>query len=89
MTLDECHQNLVDIRRKQGTRNPRVRIDCGGTVYRGRISRADSDPEHRSRPLAPTGALVLEDLKLGRQSTTIISIDQIQAGSICPLDQSA
>ena len=38
---------LVSIRRKQGTRCPLVRVDYAGTVVRGRLARADSDPEYR------------------------------------------
>ncbi len=87
MTLDECHERLVSIRRQQGTRHPRVRIDCGDMVYRGRIARSDTDPEHRPAPLAPQGVLVLEDLKKGRAAQTVIAIDAIDAGGIQTVDR--
>ncbi|CAN5620861.1 hypothetical protein BH23PLA1_BH23PLA1_13770 [soil metagenome] len=86
MTFDECHDRLVSIRRKQGTRHPRVRIDCGEVVYRGRIARSDSDPEHRPAPLAPQGVLILEDLKVGRAAQTIVAIDAIDADGIREID---
>jgi hypothetical protein len=86
MTFDECHQTLVQIRRRQGTRFPRLRIDCGGQVFRGRLARADSDPEHRLSPVSASGALVLEDLTSGRASTTIVPLDRLRPESLRPLD---
>ena len=86
MTFDECHERLVQIRRTQGTRHPKLRIDCGGSVYRGRLARADSDPEHRGAPMAPSGALVLDDLKAGRAAQTVLPLAQIDAGGIGPID---
>lgn len=86
MTLDECHSSLVGIRRQQGTRHPKIRIDCGGQVYRGRLARADSDPEYRGRPMDKVGALVLEDLQRGRASQTIVPIDGIPDGGISVMD---
>jgi hypothetical protein len=89
MTLDECHSQLVSIRRQQGTRYPRLRIDCGNAVLRGRLARTDSDPEHRIRPLEPAGAIVLEDLTLGRDHRTLVPIEEITPGGIQPLDQAS
>ena len=85
MTFDECHDRLVQIRRRQGTRFPKIRIDCGGQVFKGRLARSDSDPEHRSSPLSPQGALVLEDLRAGRAAQMVVTLDQIGSGSIEPL----
>lgn len=89
MTLDECHSQLLGIRRQQGTRHPRIRIDCGGSVLRGRLARADSDPEFRRQPVEPSAVLVLEDLKLGRGHKVVVPIEQISPGGIAPLDPSA
>lgn len=86
MTFDECHERLVSIRRQQGTRHPRVRIDCGDVVYRGRIARSDTDPEHRLSPLAPQGVLVLEDLEKGRAAQTVVAINAIDAGGLREVD---
>lgn len=86
MTFDECHESLVRIRRRQGTRFPRIRIDCGGEVLRGRLARADSDPEHRLSPTSPQGALVLEDLRAGRAATVIVPLDRIGPDGLRPLD---
>ncbi|WP_169980612.1 hypothetical protein [Tautonia rosea] len=79
MTFDECHERLVQIRRGQGTRFPKIRIDCGGQVVKGRLARSDSDPEHRSAPIAPQGALVLEDLHRGRASQTVVELDRLRS----------
>ncbi|RUL88274.1 hypothetical protein [Tautonia sociabilis] len=86
MTFDECHESLVQIRRRQGTRFPKIRVDCGGEVFRGRLSRTDSDPEHRAAPIAPRGALVLEDLKHGRARSTVVPLDRIGPDGLRPLD---
>jgi len=87
MTFDECQDRLTGIRRRQGTRYPKIRIDCGGASYRGRLARADSDPEFRPQPLAPQGALVLEDLKTGRATQTTVPLDQITADHLHELDE--
>lgn len=85
MTFDECHETLTKIRRGQGTRFPKVRIDCGGQVFKGRVARSDSDPEHRKSPLEPTGALVLEGLGVGKASKTVVPLGTIGAEAIRPL----
>jgi hypothetical protein len=77
MTFEQCHSALVAIRRAQGTRCPLVRVECGGAVFRGRLSRADSDPEHRRGNPSPFGVLVLESLGLQRGPETIVQIASI------------
>lgn len=86
MTFDQCHQRLIEIRRKQGTRFPLVRVECAGTVYRGRLTRADSDPEHREQAHAPYGVLILESLGLTRGPQTILQIPNITANGISDID---
>ncbi len=82
MTFDECHEKLVAIRRKQGTRCPVIRVDYGGSIFQGRLSRADSDPEHRSEAKSPYGVLVLESPGLARGPQTVLQIASIAAESI-------
>ncbi len=82
MTFDECHKNLTSIRRKQGTRCPLVRIDTGGSLFQGRLSRTDSDPEHRKKAETPYGVLVLESPGLIRGAETIVQIADIADGGI-------
>jgi hypothetical protein len=80
MTFDECQDALTAIRRQQKTRFPVVRVDAGGSIYRGRLRRADSDPENRAAALVPAGTLVLKDGDRGRE--TEIRIADIADGGI-------
>lgn len=80
MTFDECQEALTAIRREQKTRCPVVRVDAGGSIYRGRLRRADSDPENRSAALGPVGILVLDAGDRGRE--TQVRIADIAAGGL-------
>lgn len=82
MTIDDCHNHLVSIRRKQGTRCPLIRIDYGGSIYQGRLARADSDPENRSRQGQTEGVLVLHAPGAGRGPETVLQIAKIHDGGI-------
>jgi hypothetical protein len=86
MTFETCQSVLVAIRRKQGTRCPLIRVDLGECVYRGRLARADSDPEFRSTSDSPFGVLVLENLGLTRQPETILQIADIPDDGVRSLD---
>ena len=80
MTYDECHAALIEARRKQGTRCPIIRVDAGGSTYRGRLRRADSDPEHRrAMAAAPRGMIEVEQ---GAHGRAVVPIDAIPAGGI-------
>lgn len=82
MTFDDCRAALAAIRRKQGTRSPILRVDYGGAVFRGRLVRCDSDPEHAGAVKPPYGLLVLEDLGLGRRPEMILQIADLVPGAI-------
>jgi hypothetical protein len=86
MTFEQCQNALVAIRRKQGTRYPLVRVDYGGTVFRGRLARADSDPEFRNNAGSPYGILVIENLGLTPGPETILQIANIAQDGLQPLD---
>ena len=86
MTFEECHSYLVAIRRKQGTRCPLIRVDCAGMVYQGRLTRSDSDPEHRKISNSPYGILVLENVGLSRTPEMILQIANISEGGIHALE---
>jgi hypothetical protein len=86
MTFENCQLVLVKLRRTQGTDRPLVRVDYGGTVYKGRLARADSDPEYRRVTESPYGVIVLEGLGLARQPETILQIANIPENGIKPLD---
>ena len=87
MTFEQCHTNLLAIRRRQGTRCPAVKVAYNGAVYQGRLTRADSDPEYRRTGASPFGILVLENLGLGRGPETILQIANIPEDGIldCPV----
>jgi hypothetical protein len=87
MTFDQCQRALIAIRRKQGTRYPLVRVDYGGSIYRGRLARADSDPEFHSEEGSPFGVLVLEQLGLSRRPETILQIADIPEDGLNPIDE--
>ena len=87
MTFEECQSQLVSIRRKQGTRCPLVRVDAGGAVYQGRLTRSDSDPEYRKPSTSPYGVLVLQGLGLSRTPETIVQIANIPGNGIRGLDE--
>ena len=86
MTFDECHSTLAVIRQKQGTRCPLVRVDYAGQVIRGRVARADSDPEHGHEQSSPYGVIVIENLGLSRSPETILQIANIPAGAVKELN---
>jgi hypothetical protein len=86
MTFEECHATLSAIRDKQGTRCPLVRVDYAGTTIRGRVARADSDPERDRDRTSPYGILVLENLGLYHAPETILQIANIPQGGLQPLE---
>jgi hypothetical protein len=59
-----------------------LRVDYGGTVLHGRLSRSDCDPEHRHNPASPYGILVLENLGLMRSPEMILQIADIHEDAI-------
>jgi hypothetical protein len=87
MTFTECQSTLSAIRRKQGTRCPLIRVDYGGRIIQGRLTRADSDPENGHDASSPYGILVLEQLGLGRGPQTILQIANIPDNGLRPLNE--
>ena len=87
MTFEQCQSVLVAIRRKQGTRCPLVRVDCGGMVVRGRLARSDSDPEFRRNNGSPYGVLVLEGIGLSRHPETFVQIASIPEDGLRSIDE--
>ena len=82
MTFDECQKDLDQIRRRQGTDRPLIRVDFAGSSYRGMLARADSDTKDRSRGASPFGVLVLEEPGLVHGAQTILQIASISRGAI-------
>jgi len=86
MTFEQCHTVLVDIRRKQGTRCPLVKVQYAGTVVSGRVARSDSDPETRRETASPFGLLVLEGPGLQSGPQTILQIASIPEDGLHSID---
>ena len=84
MTFEQCHANLLAIRRRQGTRCPVVKVASNGTVYQGRLTHADSDPEFRPTG-SPFGVLVLENPGLSHGPETLLQIASIPEDGIVDL----
>lgn len=82
MTLDECQHAIESIRQRQGTAQPLIRVDFGGSVYRGRLGRVDSDRVRAMQPQSPFGLLVLEHPGLGLGPQTILQIASIAPDGI-------
>ncbi|MDB5352932.1 MAG: hypothetical protein JWN86_4179 [Planctomycetota bacterium] len=81
MTFEECQKEVDSLRRKQGTERPLIRVDYGGSIYKGLLARTDSDSESRT-PSSPFGLLVLEEPGLSRRPQTILQIASISSGAI-------
>ncbi len=82
MTFDECRRQIESIRARQGTRKPLIRVDYGGSSYRGRLARSDSDAVARAAAASPYGVLVIEDPGLARAPQTILQIASIAPNAI-------
>lgn len=82
MTFEQCQAQLDEIRTKQGTSHPLVRIDYGGVAYRGRLTRSDSDPDRRRASRSPFGVVVLAAEGLASGPETFLQIGSIPAGGI-------
>ena len=77
MTFEQCKTTLSEIRHRQGTDHPLVRILCSGSVVRGRLTRTDTDRPPCSNPKSPYGLLVLEQPGLVPGPLTFVQIASI------------
>ncbi len=87
MTFEECKHAIQAIRERQGTARPMIRVDFGGSTYRGRLARVDSDRARENTGNPPFGLLVLDDPGLGRGPQTILQIDSIAPDAISDSSQ--
>ena len=67
---------------------PAGQVDLGGTVYQGRLTRADSDPEYRKAPALALRHPRPGGLGLTRTPETILQIANIPDDGIHPLENS-
>lgn len=82
MTFDQCHETLTEIRRRQGTTTPILRVHYGGADFRGRLARSDSDPGGLRSDSGPYGVLVLAPEGLAPGPQTLLQIGSIPPGGI-------
>jgi hypothetical protein len=74
MTYDQCEAVLEEIRRRQGTDRPLVRVIAGGNVVRGRVVRGLPG---RRNPKSPFGVLVVEQPGLTPGPASFVQIASI------------
>ena len=86
MTFEQCQSDVVEIRRRQGTPCPLVKVHFGGSVYQGRLARTDSDQTRKRAVGSPFGVLVLEGLGLHRSPEIILQIAGIPENGLQSLD---
>jgi hypothetical protein len=74
MTYDQCQAALDEIRRRQGTDRPLVRVMAGGIVVRGRVVRGLPG---RRNPKSPYAVLVVEQPGLTPGPASLVQIANI------------
>jgi hypothetical protein len=74
MTYDQCQAVLEEIRRRQGTDRPLIRVVAGGCVVRGRVVRGLPG---RRNPKSPCGVLVVEPPGLTPGPASLVQIANI------------
>jgi hypothetical protein len=74
MTYDQCQAALDEIRRRQGTDRPLVRVMAGGIVVRGRVVRGLPG---RRNPKSPYAVLVVEQPGLTSGPASLVQIANI------------
>jgi hypothetical protein len=74
MTYDQCQRALDEIRRRQGTDRPFVRVVAGGSIVRGRVVRGLPG---RRNPRSPYGVLVVEPPGLTPGPASFVQIANI------------
>jgi hypothetical protein len=83
MTYDQCQAVLAEIRRRQGTERPLVRVVAGGIIVRGRVVRGL--PGHRN-PTSPYGLLVVEHPGLTPGPASLVQIATIPEDGLSDLE---
>ena len=74
MTYDQCQAVLDEIRRRQGTDRPLVRVVVGALIVRGRVIRGLPG---RRNPTSPYGVLVVEQPGLTPGPASFVQIASI------------
>jgi hypothetical protein len=85
MTYDQCQAVLEEIRRRQGTDRPLVRVVAGSLVVRGRVVRGLPG---RRNPKSPYGVLIVEPPGLTPGPASFVQIASIPDNGLSGLDGS-
>jgi len=83
VTYDQCQAVLEEIRRRQGTDRPLVRVVAGGIVVRGRVVRGLPG---RRNPKSPYGVLVVEHPGLTAGPASFVQIANIPEDGLSDLE---
>jgi hypothetical protein len=85
MTYEQCHAVLEEIRRRQGTDRPLVRVVMGTLVVRGRVVRGLPG---RLNPKSPYGVLIVEPPGLTPGPASFVQIANIPDDGLSGMDGS-
>jgi hypothetical protein len=85
MTYDQCQAVLEEIRRRQGTDRPFVRVVAGGSIVRGRVVRGLPG---RRNPKSPYGVLVVEPPGLTPGPASFVQIANIPEDGLSGIESS-
>jgi hypothetical protein len=83
MTYDQCQAALEEIRRRQGTDRPLVRVVAGGCIVRGRVIRGLPG---RRNPKSPYAILVVEHPGLASGPDSFVQIATIPEDGLSGLE---
>ncbi len=83
MTCEQCQAILDEIRRRQGTDRPLIRVMAGRLLVRGRVVR---NSWGRRNPASPFGLLVVEQPGLAPVPASFIQIASIPDDGLSGLD---
>ena len=85
MTYYQCQAVLDEIRRRQGTDRPLVRVIAGGSIVRGRVVRGLPG---RRNPKSPYGVLVVEPPGLTPGPSSFVQIANIPDDGLSGIERS-
>lgn len=83
MTYEQCQSILDEIRRRQGTDRPMIRVVAGSLVVRGRVSR---EPSRGRNPQSPFGLLIIEQPGLTPGPASYVQIASIPDDGLSEVD---
>lgn len=86
MTLQECRSRLAEIRARQNSAQPRVRVLFRGMSFQGLVVYSDSDRRDAAPARDRYGMLVLEELGLAPGPQLYMQIASIAPEGLSGID---